>query len=88
MGRAYRQKGYHIPEAGKNAKGIEHREHLPLDPGEKVTAMVHTRDIEADDFVLVMVTKNGTCKRLNAVEFKKHPLERHPRPQSWTRATS
>ena len=70
MGRAYRQKGYHIPEAGKNAKGTNIVNILPLDPGEKVTAMVHTRDIEADDFVLVMVTKNGTCKRLNAVEFK------------------
>jgi len=70
MGRAYRQKGYLIPEAGKTAKGTNIVNILPLDPGEKVTAMIHTRDFEAEDFVLVMVTKNGTCKRLNAVEFK------------------
>ena len=70
MGRAYRQKGYLIPEAGKTAKGTNIVNILPLDPGEKVTAMIHTRDVEADDFVLVMVTRNGTCKRLNAIEFK------------------
>ncbi len=70
MGRAYRQKGYLIPEAGKTAKGTNIVNILPLDPGEKVTAMIHPRDFEAEDFVLVMVTKNGTCKRLNAVEFK------------------
>ncbi|MGI5979475.1 MAG: DNA gyrase C-terminal beta-propeller domain-containing protein, partial [Oscillospiraceae bacterium] len=70
MGRAYRQKGYLIPEAGKTAKGTNIVNILPLDPGEKVTAMLHTRDVEADDFVLVMVTRNGTCKRLNAIELK------------------
>ena len=70
QGRAYRQKGYLIPEAGKTAKGTNIVNILPLDPGEKVTAMIHTRDVESDDFVLVMVTKNGTCKRLNAIEFK------------------
>lgn len=70
MGRAYRQKGYLIPEAGKTAKGTNIVNILPLDPGEKVTAMIHTRDVESEDFVLVMVTKNGTCKRLNTIEFK------------------
>ena len=70
QGRAYRQKGYLIPEAGKSAKGTNIVNILPLDPGEKVTAMIHTRDVESDDFVLVMVTKNGTCKRLRATELK------------------
>lgn len=69
-GRAYRQKGYLIPEAGKSAKGTNIVNILPLDPGEKVTAMLHTRGFESDDFVLVMVTRNGTCKRLNAIAFK------------------
>ena len=69
-GRAYRQKGYLIPEAGKSAKGTNIVNILPLDPGEKVTAMLHTRGFESEDFVLVMVTRNGTCKRLNAIAFK------------------
>lgn len=70
LGRAYRKKGYNIPEAGRNSKGTNLVNLLPLDPGEKVTAMIHTRDIETDDRYLFMVTRGGTVKRLAASAFK------------------
>ena len=37
---------------------------LPLEPGEKVTAMLLTREFPEEEY-LVMVTRNGTVKRLS-----------------------
>lgn len=39
FGKAYRKKGYLIPEAGPNAKGTNIVNILPLEPGERVTEM-------------------------------------------------
>ena len=64
MGRAYRRKGYQIPSSGKTAKGTNIVNILPVEPGESVSAMISTRDITAGDRFLVMVTRNGTVKRL------------------------
>ena len=64
MGRAYRRKGYQIPSSGKTAKGTNIVNILPVEPGESVSAMISTRDIAAGDRFLVMVTRNGTVKRL------------------------
>ena len=64
MGRAYRRKGYQIPSSGKPAKGTNIVNILPVEPGESVSAMISTRDIAAGDRFLVMVTRNGTVKRL------------------------
>jgi len=63
LGRVYRKKGYLIPEAGRTAKGTNIVNILPLEPGERVTAMIHLREFPDDRF-LVMVTRNGTVKRL------------------------
>jgi len=62
-GRVHRRKGYLIPEAGRTARGTAIVNILPLDPEEKITAMLLTRSME-DDAYLVMVTRNGTVKRL------------------------
>ena len=64
MGRAYRRKGYQIPSSGKTAKGTNIVNILPVEPGESVSAMISTRNITAGDRFLVMVTRNGTVKRL------------------------
>ena len=61
-GRVHRRKGYQIPEAGRTARGTAIVNVLPLDDGEKITAMVLAR--EAEESYLVMVTKFGTVKRL------------------------
>ncbi len=63
MGRVHHRKGYQIPEAGRTARGTAIVNILPLEPGEKVTAMVITREFHEDEY-LMMVTRNGTVKRI------------------------
>ncbi len=62
-GQVHHRKGYQIPEAGRTARGTAMVNILPLDPGEEVTAMVVTREFDENEF-LVMVTRNGTVKRI------------------------
>ena len=62
-GRVHRRKGYQIPEASRTARGTAIVNILPLEPGETVTAMVLTRTF-GDKEGLMMVTRNGTVKRL------------------------
>ena len=62
-GRVHRRKGYLIPEASRTARGTAIVNILPLEPEEKITAMLLTREME-DDAYLVMVTRSGTVKRL------------------------
>ncbi len=69
-GRVYRKKGYNIPQANRASRGTNIVNVLPLDPGERVTAMIHTSDIETNDRYLVMVTLNGTAKRLDGEALK------------------
>ena len=66
MGRVHHRKGYQIPEAGRTARGTAIVNILPLEPGEKVTAMVITREFHEDEY-LMMVTRNGTVKRIPLV---------------------
>ena len=69
-GRVYRRKGYQIPASGKTAKGTNIVNVLPVEPGESVSAMIHTDDISSGERFLVMVTKNGTIKRLPVETLK------------------
>ena len=62
-GRVHRKKGYQIPEAGRTAKGTNIVNVLPVESDEKVTAMIHLREFPEDRY-LVMVTRNGTVKRI------------------------
>ena len=68
-GRCYRKKGYQIPEAGRTARGNNIINILPLEPGERVNTMIHTRELTEDRY-LVMVTRNGTVKRLDVSQLK------------------
>ena len=70
MGRVYRRKGYQIPASGKTAKGTSLVNVLPVEPGERVSAMIHTDDISTGERFLVMVTRNGTIKRLPGESLK------------------
>ena len=63
-GKVYRKKGYQIPESGKTAKGTNIVNILQVEQGEKVQTMIHTRELDNPDLYLVMVTRNGTVKRL------------------------
>ena len=68
-GRVHHRKGYQIPEAGRTARGTAIVNVLPLEEGETVTTMVTTREFDENEF-LVMITRNGTVKRLPFVSLK------------------
>ena len=68
-GRVHHRKGYQIPEAGRTARGTAMVNVLPLEQGEVVTAVVVTREFDEHEF-LVMVTRNGTVKRIPFIALK------------------
>jgi len=69
LGRVYRKKGYMIPEAGRQARGTNIVNILPMQPGEKVSAMIRMREFGEDEY-LVMVTRKGTVKRMRKTELR------------------
>jgi len=69
MGRVHHRKGYQIPEAGRTARGTAMINVLPLEAGEKVTAVVVTREFHEEEY-LMMVTAYGTVKRIPFVALK------------------
>ncbi|NCC67468.1 MAG: DNA gyrase subunit A [Clostridia bacterium] len=69
-GRVYRKKGYLIPEAGKTAKGTNIINLIGVEPGERVSALVHAREMQDDNKYLVMITRNGTVKRIEIEQLK------------------
>ena len=69
-GKVYRKKGYQIPESGKTAKGTNIVNILQVEQGEEVQTMIHTRKLDNPDLYLVMVTRNGTVKRLPVTALK------------------
>ncbi len=70
-GRTYRLKGYEIPEASRNSRGINVINVLPIENGEKVSAMLCVpRNEEIENSYLCMVTRNGIIKRSESVLYK------------------
>ena len=71
-GRVFSKKGYTIPEAGRNARGTNIVNIIPIDTGEdreKVSAMINGRGVDEDSY-LVFVTRNGTVKRMEQSALK------------------
>ena len=69
LGRVHHRKGYQIPESSRTARGTAIVNVLPLEPGESVTAVVTTREFESGEY-LMMVTRNGTIKRIPFIALK------------------
>ena len=67
-GRVYRQKGYEIPEAGRTAKGTAIINLLPIEQGEKITAVIPVKEFKEDQFMF-MATNKGTVKKTNLNDF-------------------
>jgi DNA gyrase subunit A len=61
-GKVYRSKVYELPEAQRTAKGRALVNILPLREGERIQAVVSTRDFSEAQF-LVFATRNGTVKK-------------------------
>ena len=61
-GKVYRSKVYELPEAQRTAKGRALVNILPLREGERIQAVVSTRDFGETQY-LVFATRNGTVKK-------------------------
>jgi len=61
-GKVYRSKVYELPEAQRTAKGRALVNILPLREGERIQAVVSTRDFSEARY-LVFATRNGTVKK-------------------------
>ncbi len=68
-GRTYRIKGYEIPEGSMTGKGMNIINILPIEQGERVSAMIQVPDVEGEGY-LCMVTRNGVIKRTLASVYK------------------
>lgn len=69
LGRIYSMQVFEVPEASRIAKGRAIINLLPLQPDERVVKLLCARDLEGK--FIVMVTKNGTIKRVEASAFAK-----------------
>ncbi len=69
-GVVYRLKGYEIPEGGRQAKGTAIVNLLPLEAGEKITAMMPIREFEEGKY-LTFFTQKGTVKKTNLMDYAK-----------------
>lgn len=72
-GKVYWMRTFEIPEASRTSRGRPIVNLLPLDEGEKITAMLPVDEYAQDHFIF-MATANGTVK--------KTPLEQFSRPRS------
>ena len=69
-GKVYRKKGYQIPVSGKAAKGTNIVNILQVEQGERIQTMLHFRESDNDEVYLMMVTRQGTVKRLPVETLK------------------
>ena len=69
-GKVYRKKGYQIPVSGKAAKGTNIVNILQVEQGERVQTMLHFRETSTEEVYLMMVTRQGTVKRLPVETLK------------------
>ena len=70
FGRTYRLKGYEIPEGSRQSKGMNVVNLLPLENGEKISAMIRVPEFGEDRYYLCMVTRKGVIKRTKLDEYK------------------
>ena len=70
-GKAYRLKGYEIPEGSRTSKGMNIVNLLPLEADEKVSAMIRVpKDENEEELFLCMFTRKGIIKRSALSEYK------------------
>jgi DNA gyrase subunit A len=67
-GKVYRSKVYELPEAQRTAKGRALVNILPLREGERIQAVVSTRDFTETQY-LVFATRNGTVKKTELLTY-------------------
>ncbi len=70
VGKVYWLKVYEIPQAGRASKGKPIVNILPLQSGERITAILPLRDYAQGQFVF-MATGDGTVKKVELTEFSR-----------------
>jgi DNA gyrase subunit A len=68
QGKVHRIRAHQIPRQARTGKGVLAQSVLPLEPEERVEAVIDTRDYETNRY-LVMVTREGQAKK---TEFKEY----------------
>lgn len=69
-GYVYKLKGYQIPEASRQAKGMAIVNLLPIEGDEKITAMIAIKDFE-DGKYLTFITQNGLVKKTGFMDYSR-----------------
>ncbi len=70
LGQLYWAKVYTLPLAGRNSRGRPINNLLPLEEGEKITAMLGVREF-TDDHYVFMATEKGTVKKCALTHFSR-----------------
>ena len=73
-GKVYRLRAYEIPIKERTARGTALVNLLPLEPGERIQALVDTRDFPSDRY-LFFATRAGQVKKTNFAEYDKSRRE-------------
>ena len=68
-GRVYRIKAYEIPEASRTSRGTAIINLIPLQPGEKITAMIPIKEYN-DEHYLLMATRKGIVKKTPITDYE------------------
>ncbi|MBQ3425873.1 MAG: DNA gyrase subunit A [Clostridia bacterium] len=69
-GVVYQLKGYRIPEAGRTAKGMAIVNIIPLEPDEKISAVIPVSSFNNGDY-FTFVTKRGLIKRSDIMDYSR-----------------
>nr|WP_278337219.1 DNA gyrase C-terminal beta-propeller domain-containing protein [Clostridium fallax] len=68
-GKAYKVRGYEIPDAGRTAKGTNLVNLIPVDQDERIETVISLRDQNREGY-LFMATKHGLVKKTALEDFK------------------
>ncbi|HEX4842963.1 MAG TPA: DNA gyrase subunit A [Limnobacter sp.] len=74
-GRVYWLKVYEVPQGSRTSRGRPIINMLPLEDGEKITAMLPVKDFEDEDKYVFMATSLGTVKKSKLSDFSR-PMKR------------
>jgi len=70
LGKVYWKKVYELPQAGRMSRGKPIVNLLPLEPEERINAILPIRDYAKDEFIF-FATASGTVKKTPLIEFSR-----------------
>ncbi|MBD3610527.1 MAG: DNA gyrase subunit A, partial [Gammaproteobacteria bacterium] len=70
FGKVYWKKVYELPQAGRNSRGKPIINLLPLEEGERISAILPIREYEEDKYI-IFATSNGTVKKTSLTDYSR-----------------